>query len=80
MKYFQIIFLIILFFVSIHTEGQEFAPIGAEWYYSSSAGGAAPSGSEYFHLIVEKDTVINEQTLRKIVRTYYTSFEKVIKF
>ena len=51
--------------------GQEFAPIGAEWYYSSSAGGAAPSLSEYYHLVVEQDTTINNRTLRKINRTYY---------
>ncbi len=51
--------------------GQDFAPIGAEWYYSSSAGGSAPGGSEYYHLAVTKDTAINEYDLRKIERTYY---------
>jgi hypothetical protein len=50
---------------------QDFAPIGAEWYYSSSARGAAPTGSEFFYLLAEKDTSINSLSLRKIKRTYY---------
>jgi len=64
--------LIFLLFSQISISlGQDFAPIGAEWYYSSSAGGMAPGGSEYYHLVVTKDTSINDYDLRKIERTYY---------
>jgi len=51
--------------------GQSFAPIGAEWHYSSSAYGAAPVASEYYHLVVEKDTLIEGYPLRKIKRKHY---------
>jgi len=65
-------FTIILIVSQINNSfGQDFAPIGAEWFYSSSAGGAAPTGSEYYHLVVTKDTSINDYNLRKIERTYY---------
>lgn len=62
-------FLLITFQV-IPVFAQDFAPIGAEWYYSSSAGGLAPTGSEYYYLFSEKDTSINEYNLRKIKRMY----------
>ncbi|MBN1950421.1 MAG: T9SS type A sorting domain-containing protein [Bacteroidales bacterium] len=61
---------ILIIFQVTHTIGQDFAPIGAEWYYSSSAGGTAPTASEYYYLLVEKDTMINDLNLRKIKRTY----------
>ncbi len=61
---------ILIIFQTTLTLGQNFAPIGAEWYYSSSADGAAPTASEYYYLIVEKDTAINDLNLRKIKRTY----------
>lgn len=61
---------ILIIFQIAQTFGQDFAPIGAEWYYSSSAGGAAPTASEYYYLKVEKDTTINDLSLRKIKRTY----------
>ena len=44
---------ILIIFQITQTFGQDFAPIGAEWYYSSSAGGAAPTASEYYYLFVE---------------------------
>jgi len=62
--------ILILFQISI-VSGQDFAPIGAEWYYSSSAGGAAPIASEYYHLVVVKDTIIHDYNLRKIEQTYF---------
>lgn len=65
-------FAFILSMMQLRTAfGQSFAPIGAEWYYSSSAYGAAPVASEYYHLIVEKDTLIEGYPLRKIKRTHY---------
>lgn len=51
--------------------GQHFAPIGATWYYSSSAYGAAPVRSEYYLMTAEKDSVMSGYALRKIKRTHY---------
>ncbi len=53
---------------------QEFAPIGAQWYYSEQAGGKAPENSEYIHYHVVKDTLVAGQHVRKITRTYYQYF------
>lgn len=49
----------------------EFAPIGAEWYYSEHAGGATPVDSEYVLYKSVKDTVILGSLAKKIERTYY---------
>ncbi|MEO6168305.1 MAG: T9SS type A sorting domain-containing protein [Chitinophagales bacterium] len=51
--------------------GQNFGSIGTQWYYSEHAGGAAPPNSEYLHLQSVADTVIDDVTTHKIVRTYY---------
>lgn len=71
MKRYIFVLVIFIFIQENNSLGQDFAPIGAEWYYSSSAGGLAPGGSEYYHLVVRKDTTINNYVLRKIERTYY---------
>mgnify|MGYP006299597833 CR=1 FL=1 len=67
--YITLTFLLITFQI-IPIIAQDFAPIGAEWYYNSSARGLAPSGSEYYYLFSEKDTSINHYDLRKIKRMY----------
>ncbi|WMJ72978.1 T9SS type A sorting domain-containing protein [Cytophagaceae bacterium ABcell3] len=67
----KLFFSFLAVFQVLLSYGQTFAPVGAEWYYSSSAGGRAPGGSEYYHFIVQKDTVINNYDLRKVTRTYY---------
>src|SRR5690554_531275 len=51
--------------------GQNFGSVGTQWYYSEHAGGMAPPNSEYLHLQSVADTVINNITTNKIVRTYY---------
>lgn len=61
---------ILIIFQVTQSLAQDFAPIGAEWYYSSSAYGAAPTGSEYYYFFAEKDTIINDYDLRKIKRIY----------
>lgn len=64
MKYFQIIFLIILFSIPTSIEGQEFAPIGSEWYYSE---GFAFSGDiDYLMITSISDTIINGKPCRKL--------------
>jgi hypothetical protein len=60
-----------LIVVVLSAKAQEFAPIGASWYYSESNGGAAPPNSEYIHYESVKDTTINGVPVRKIIRTYY---------
>ena len=69
----KLTFYMTLFLVIFQTNqafSDDFAPIGAEWYYNSSGNGSAPTGSEYYYFKVEKDTIINNYELRKIKRTY----------
>ncbi len=67
--------LLILTLVTVATIGNgqthNFAPLGAEWYYSASANGAAPTGSEYYHYQSQLDTIVAGHTCRKISITYY---------
>ena len=51
--------------------GQDFAPLGTEWFYTAMGGGGAPPNSEYYHFECVKDTIINEHSLKKIDVTYY---------
>ncbi len=52
------------------TYGQ-FAPIGAEWFYSASGNGSAPTGAEYYHYQSQLDTIVAGQSCQKISVTYY---------
>lgn len=67
--------LSVLVLTTTLVNAQEFAPIGAEWYYSEHNGGAAPSDSEYVLYKSVKDSIINiDETafnVKKIERTYY---------
>jgi hypothetical protein len=65
--------ILILTFVAMATisKGQTFAPIGAQWYYSSSANGAAPTGAEYYHYQSQLDTIVAGHSCKKISVTYY---------
>lgn len=47
---------------------QEFAPVGAEWYYDYGYGVA---GVGYEHFFVEKDSVYKEKVCRKVSVTRY---------
>ncbi len=53
------------------SNGQKFAPIGAEWYYSASANGLAPTNSEYYHYQSKLDTFVAGHSCTKILITYY---------
>lgn len=44
----------------------EFAPIGAEWYYGSTG---TLNDLHYAHYLVEKDTILQGQSCRKIIGT-----------
>ena len=65
------IFLITFSFITLFTQAQNFAPIGANWYYNGSDQGAAPTNSVYIHFESVKDTIVKGQLTRKIERTYY---------
>lgn len=71
MKTKQFLSLIIILMAMGLSYGQDFAPIGAEWYYSEHNGGAAPTGSEYVLYKSVKDTTILDRAAKKIERTYY---------
>jgi len=57
-----------MFFFWNSVVAQEWAPIGAEWDYGYQEF-YMPSGLFWYHLEVEKDTVINSISCRKIVQT-----------
>ena len=50
---------------------QSWAPIGAKWYYSASAGGLAPTGSEYYLYEVTGEEMYRGILCKRIDRTYY---------
>lgn len=56
---------------TIISDAQKFAPIGAEWYYSASAYGLAPTNSEFYHYQSKLDTFIAGHSCTKISITYY---------
>lgn len=63
--------LFLLFFAVGSVAAQDFAPIGARWYYNSMGQGTAPSQAEYTRLEVVKDTSINGIPCRKIEVTHF---------
>ena len=65
------IFIACLVFCSAwHVDAQtEFAPIGAEWYYTFTVGGENPA-NHFNHVVSEKDTTIEGNNCR-ILRQYY---------
>ena len=63
-------FLLLLVFVSITTNAQnEWAPIGAEWYYNCCADGNIVY-SHLNHIVSYKDTVVEENSCR-LLKQYY---------
>lgn len=62
---------IILWTISILLNAQSWAPIGAKWYYSSSAGGLAPTRSEYYLYEVIGEEIYEGKLCKKINITYY---------
>ncbi len=67
----SLVLITIMITLSQLTKSQTWAPIGAKWYYSASAGGAAPTGSEYYLYESQKDTVVAGQSCKKITVTYF---------
>jgi hypothetical protein len=67
----KILFLLAFTISMTGIHGQTFAPIGARWYYSGSAGGMAPTRSEYFLYESETDTIVANHSCKKISRTYF---------
>ena len=64
------IILILFLFVTLTIKAQDFAPIGANWYYDYDPG-TAPPNAEYDYYSSVKDTVIAGKTVQKIVEVYY---------
>jgi hypothetical protein len=59
--------LYLLFFITlIKTNAQDFAPIGAEWYYSE--GFAFTGDQNYLYIVSEKDTTFQGKNCRKLVK------------
>ncbi|MFH1052272.1 MAG: T9SS type A sorting domain-containing protein [bacterium] len=59
------------FLFSMQIFGQDFAPIGAKWYYDELAGMFwSPYDVDYILYTSEKDTTINGQNCRKIIKRH----------
>ena len=67
----QSLIFLSLTFVVVLAYGQTFAPLGARWYYSASANGMAPQGSEYYLYESTKDTIVGGHSCKKLNVTYY---------
>lgn len=67
----KIILTIVVLSITSFLFGQNFGSVGTQWFYSEHAGGMALPNSEYLHLQSVADTLINDITTHKIVRTYY---------
>ncbi|MFN6943460.1 MAG: T9SS type A sorting domain-containing protein [Cytophagaceae bacterium] len=66
------VLIVAVFAISINIScAQDFAPIGAKWYYSLHGDGMAPPNSEYALYESVKDTIILERTAKKITRQYF---------
>lgn len=50
----------------------EFAPIGAEWYYSAYVGLDPPQGANYIKHTCTKDSTINGKSVKVIQKTKFT--------
>lgn len=59
------LFLFLMFTASL-VNAQNFAPLGAQWYYDSSGGGTTPRFGAYVLYEVDKDTVLAGTACRKV--------------
>ena len=59
------------FFVQTAIAQQMFAPLGAQWHYSSASQGVAPPDAAYWLYESEKDTTINNIDCKKITRKLF---------
>jgi hypothetical protein len=61
--------IILLIQSALTAKTQEFAPIGAEWYYSEGFFSWTPIVEDYIKLTSVKDTTINGISCRKIIKS-----------
>jgi hypothetical protein len=59
-------FLLLFLFIGTAANAQNFAPLGAKWYYDSSGGGTTPRFGAYLLYEVVKDTMVAGTACRKI--------------
>ena len=64
----KIFFLFISTILTINISGQDFAPIGAEWYYNELF--AFSGDVDYIKFTSEKDTLINGEICRKVTKRH----------
>ena len=62
----SIYFISVLLFTSLSIIAQEFAPVGAEWYYTETHAFSGDVG--YFKIVSEKDTLYEGQLCKKLVK------------
>jgi hypothetical protein len=64
----RIALIVILVLVSITLYGEDFAPVGAEWYYSEQF--AFSGDLNYIKFTSEKDTLIYGKNCKKISKRH----------
>lgn len=62
-----LILLVLTLILSFDIKAQEFAPVGASWYYSEWQFNGLPILESYINIVSEKDTIINEKDCKKLV-------------
>ena len=73
-----IVFFGIFQLIFFNSNAQQFAPVGAQWYYTSQGKGLVPIGSEFWNYKSEKDTSVQNRSCKKISVNYYKA-DKTIK-
>lgn len=66
----QVFLMCCLLLCGASLQAQNFAPIGAQWFYGSGGFGES-HGAAYYRYEATKDTILAEQSCTKIARTAY---------
>jgi hypothetical protein len=64
----KILFLFVVICVPFNSHSQSFAPIGSEWYYRERF--AFMGDIDYVKFYAQKDTIINNQSCRKVIKRH----------
>jgi hypothetical protein len=67
----KILIVLWLVLLSDVTFSQDFAPIGAKWFYSEGFFSWEPIIEDYFEITSQKDTMINGISCRKLIKRHF---------
>ena len=63
-------FLLLCLLGVCSVQAQNFAPVGASWYYGEGSFGPFENVEDYIQFSMEKDTIVNGKACRKIVKRH----------